>query len=189
MTGSLRVLNPSRPYPVENMANLEILTYPDERLGRVSERVERFDEALRTFIVALSQALDAGPGGVGIAAPQTGQLQRIVIIDCSRARKPIPNKGRLVLINPELTAWKGMEVGREGCLSVPNYTGNVIRATEITLQAQDECGALHDYCFQGYEARVVQHEIDHLDGLLFLDRLVSRRVDLFQRKTFLPSKE
>jgi peptide deformylase len=91
-----------------------------------------------------------------------------------------------VLINPEITEWEGFAVGREGCLSVPDYTGNVIRAQQIVLDAFDEAGELRHYEMEGYEARAVQHEIDHLDGLLFIDRLVSRRNDLFRRKTYLP---
>jgi peptide deformylase len=75
-------------------------------------------------------------------------------------------------------------VGREGCLSVPDYTGNVIRAERVTLVAQDPFGERHEYAMEGYEARAVQHEMDHLDGLLFLDRLVSRRNDLFRRKVY-----
>ena len=75
-------------------------------------------------------------------------------------------------------------VGREGCLSVPEYTGNVSRAEKITLQALNKEGKSLDYTLEGFEARAVQHEIDHLDGLLFLDRLVSRRSSLFIRKVY-----
>jgi peptide deformylase len=75
-------------------------------------------------------------------------------------------------------------VGREGCLSVPEYTGNVSRAEKITLQALNNEGKSLDYTFEGFEARAVQHEIDHLDGLLFLDRLVSKRNSLFIRKVY-----
>ena len=75
-----------------------------------------------------------------------------------------------------------MKKGREGCMSVPDFTGNVIRAENIVLKAFDENGIQHEYKMEGFEARAVQHEIDHLDGLLFLDRLVSRRNDLFKRK-------
>jgi peptide deformylase len=75
-------------------------------------------------------------------------------------------------------------MGREGCMSVPVYTGNVSRAKTIHLRAFDENGIEHEYDMEGYEARAVQHEIDHLEGLLFLDRLVSRRHDLFQRKVY-----
>lgn len=165
------------------MAVLEILTYPDERLERIAQPVERFDDALRAFIADLEETMRAGPGGVGIAAPQAGRAERIVIVDVSSKPK-IKHHGRLVLVNPEITHWEGFVVGREGCMSVPDYTGNVIRAERITLEAFDEFGTPLHYEFEGYEARAVQHEIDHLDGLLFLDRLVSRRNDLFRRKVY-----
>jgi peptide deformylase len=87
-----------------------------------------------------------------------------------------------VLINPEILAWEGMVKGREGCMSVPDFTGNVIRAESVRLSAQDEQGDSREFEMDGFEARAVQHEIDHLDGLLFLDRLVSKRHDLFRRK-------
>lgn len=165
------------------MAVLEILTYPDERLKKVSVPVERFDDELREFIKDLEQTMRAGPGGVGIAAPQVGQAQRIAMVDVSSKPK-ISSHGRMVLVNPEILTWDGMEIGREGCLSVPDYTGNVIRAQRITLQAYDEHGQRVEYACEGYEARAVQHECDHLDGMLFLDRLVSRRNDLFRRKVY-----
>ncbi|MEZ5670873.1 MAG: peptide deformylase [Thiotrichaceae bacterium] len=165
------------------MAILEILTYPDERLKNLSEDVVEFNEALRAFIADLEETMRAGPGGVGIAAPQVGYFQRIAIVDVS-SKKKIKHHGRLVLINPEITQWEGFEVAREGCMSVPDYTGNVIRATQIHLIAQNEHGEKYEYDMEGYEARAVQHELDHLDGMLFIDRLVSRRHDLFQRKVY-----
>ncbi len=165
------------------MAVLPILTYPDERLKQVSVEVERIDESVQQFIADLELTMRAGPGGVGIAAPQVGEFRRIVIIDVSSKPK-IPNHGRLVLINPEILQWEGMVVGREGCMSVPDFTGNVIRAEQVKVQALDEEGIQQTYDFLGYEARAVQHEVDHLDGLLFLDRLVSRRNDLFARKVY-----
>lgn len=170
------------------MAILDILTYPDERLKQIAEPVTAFDDELRAFLADLEQTMDAGPAGVGIAAPQVGRFQRVVIVDCSKARKPVPNHGRLFLVNPELITWEGMEVGREGCMSVPDYTGNVIRATRITIQAQDPRGEPQEFVCEGFEARAVQHEMDHLDGLLFLDRLVSRRNDLFRRKVYQEKK-
>lgn len=165
------------------MAVLEILTYPDERLKQVSEPVEVFDDALRTFLDDLEETRLAGPGAVGIASPQVGRFIRAVIVDVS-GRKKTKSHGRLVLVNPEIAEWDGYAVGREGCLSVPDYTGNVIRAERITLVAQDPFGERREYAMEGYEARAVQHEMDHLDGLLFLDRLVSRRNDLFRRKVY-----
>lgn len=166
------------------MDALDILTIPNEQLKQASETVVSFNDELREFVHRLEVTRQNGPGAVGIAAPQVGNFQRIAIVDCSVTRKPVPNHGNLVLINPEITHWEGYEVGREGCLSVPDYTGNVIRATQIKLKAQDEHGEEHEYEMQGYEARAVQHEIDHLDGILFIDRVVSRRTDLFKRKVY-----
>lgn len=165
------------------MALLDVLTIPDPRLKQVSEPVQQFDKALRDFVRDLEQTMRSSPGGVGIAAPQVAHFKRIVIVDVSSKPK-INHHGRLVLINPEIVHWSGMDKGREGCMSVPHYTGNVIRAKSIKLTAYDEFGTLHHYECQGYEARAIQHEVDHLDGILFLDRLVSRRTDLFQRKVY-----
>ena len=165
------------------MAVLPILTYPDARLKQVSVDVDVINDRVHAFITELEQTMRAGPGGVGIAAPQVGDFRRIVIVDVS-SKPEIPNHGRLVLFNPEILHWEGMRVGREGCLSVPDFTGNVIRAETIKLQALDEQGELQHYELEGFEARAVQHEVDHLDGLLFLDRLVSRRNDLFIRKVY-----
>lgn len=165
------------------MTVLTILIYPDPRLKTVSAPVTVFDELLFKFITDLEETLRAGPGSVGIAAPQVGQFQRIVIVDVS-AKPKVKNHGHLVLINPEITTWSDFAVGREGCMSVPDYTGNVIRAKSIQLVAQDIHGISYEYEMEGYEARAVQHEMDHLDGLLFIDRLVSRRYDLFQRKVY-----
>lgn len=162
---------------------LPILTYPDPELKKISDPVERFDSELQDFIQTLEETRLAGPGAVGIAAPQVGRHQCIVIVDVS-GRKKTRSHGHLVLVNPEITLWEGLAVGREGCLSVPDYTGNVIRAEKIQLSAYDPTGKKLEFQMDGFEARAVQHEIDHLDGMLFLDRLVSRRHDLFQRKVY-----
>jgi peptide deformylase len=165
------------------MAVLDILTLPDERLRRVSEPVQVFDDELQAFIDDLEETRRAGPAAVGIAAPQVGRPQRIVILDVS-GKKGIPNHGHLVLVNPEITHWDGFEIGREGCLSVPDYTGNVIRATRLRLLARDPAGEPRELEMEGFEARAAQHELDHLDGMLFVDRVVSRRTDLFRRKVY-----
>jgi peptide deformylase len=171
------------------MAILEILTIPDERLKQESEPVEVFDDELRAFIADLEETRHAGPGAVGIAAPQVGRFQRVVIVDVSKMKKPVPNHGYMVLVNPEISHWEGYEIGREGCLSVPDYTGNVIRATQIKLKAQDPYGNPLEFDMEGFEARAVQHEMDHLDGMLFIDRVVSRRTDLFRRKVYQKGKQ
>lgn len=165
------------------MAVLDILIHPDERLRQESVPVETFDGYLQQRIADLEDTRQAGPGAVGIAAPQVGWFERVVIVDVS-ARKKTRNHGYLVLVNPEITRWEGYAVGREGCLSVPDYTGNVIRAEKIRLTACDPRGESMEFDMDGFEARAVQHEMDHLDGMLFLDRLVSRRQDLFRRKVY-----
>lgn len=165
------------------MPVLDILTYPDSRLKQVAEEVSVFNDELQRFIDDLDETMRAGPGGVGIAATQVGDTRRIVIIDVPEKKKSTSH-GHLVLINPEISEWEGMKKGREGCMSVPDYTGNVIRADKITLHARNRHGEKVEYQMQGFEARAVQHEIDHLDGLLFLDRLVSRRNDLFERQNY-----
>ncbi len=165
------------------MAVLKILEVPDPRLKEISKPVDTIDDALRSFIADLEETMRAGPGAIGIAAPQVGRLDRIVIVDLTSKPK-IKNHGRLILINPVITSHEGNVVGREGCLSVPDYTGNVARWEFIELKAQDEFGNEHVYHMEGFEARVAQHEMDHLDGYVFLDRLVSRRGSLFRRKVY-----
>lgn len=165
------------------MLLLDVITYPDPRLTQRAAPVEVFDEELRAFVRDLDATMRGGPPSVGIAAPQVGRAQRIAIVDVSSKPKFVSH-GRLVLINPVLLSAEGEIVGREGCLSVPDYTGNVARAGHLAVRACDEHGTARDYAFEGFEARAVQHEIDHLDGLLFLDRLVSRRHDLFRRKVY-----
>lgn len=164
------------------MAVREVLHYPDVRLKQVSVPVTAFDEALRDFLRDLEDTMRASPGCVGLAAPQINYFQRIVIVDVS-GKPGIAHNGCLLLVNPEVTGREGEVVGREGCLSVPDYTGNVARAERIAVRAQDGYGEWREFNSEGYEARALLHEIDHLDGLLFLDRLVSKR-DLFRRKAY-----
>lgn len=165
------------------MALLEILQYPDPLLKQESETVDSFDDSLRKFIADLEETMRAGPGGVGIAAPQTGHFIRVVIVDVSSKPK-IEQHGRMVMVNPEIISYDGFTKGREGCMSVPDHTGNVIRAESIEVEYFDEFGEKHCIQSSGFEARAIQHELDHLEGLLFLDRLVSRRSDLFRRKVY-----
>lgn len=174
------------------MAVLEVLTYPDERLRQPARAVTGVDDVLRDFIRDLEETMDSGPPSVGIAAPQVGHLVRVAIVDVSglvndpkRKRPPKSScHGRLVLINPEIVERQGEAVGREGCLSVPDYTGNVVRAERITIASLSLETAGHQrFECHGFEARAIQHELDHLDGKLFLDRVVSPR-EVFRRKVY-----
>lgn len=165
------------------MAVLKVLTFPHDLLKQTASPVTEFDDALRALVADLEQTMDAASHCVGLAATQVGVLKRVAVVDVSR-RPRVANHGRVVLINPEIYARHGSAVGREGCFSVPDYTGNVVRAERIGVRYLDADGDVHDAEFEGFEARAVEHEIDHLNGLLFLDRLISHRRDLFRRKTY-----
>lgn len=164
------------------MAVREVLTYPDQRLKQVSVPITRFDDSLQSLIQDLDDTMYGAPGCTGVAAPQIGEAIRMVLIDASRNRKPVENHGRLLLINPEVFDLQGEAIGREGCLSVPQFTGNVKRAKQIKLRALDAHGNTIEMDAVDFEARLILHEIDHLDGILFLDRVSSLKTDIFRRK-------
>ena len=156
----------------------EVLRYPDRRLKEICRLAER-DEGERVA-QDLIDTMRSFPGCVGIAAPQIGELVRVAVVDCSEHPKAIDaNNGLLVLINPRITSSQGRELGREGCLSIPDLTANVRRATAVTVEAGPVAAQS-----VGFEARCLQHELDHLDGILFLDRVESLAHDLFVRKTY-----
>jgi len=157
--------------PTESRA---ILTLPDERLRRVAEVVDVFDAGLKQDFAELDAAMRAGPGGVGIAAPQLGINRRMIVVDASLGRHPSRNHGLLHMANPAIISHsEGKSLGREGCLSVPDWVGTVRRSRSVCVQFQDGAGVTHEIEASGFEARIIQHEIDHLDGILFIDRVVS----------------
>jgi peptide deformylase len=121
------------------------------------------------------------PGCVGLSAPQLGEPVRMIVVDVSEHPKAETSNGLLVLGNPRLVETHGSEVAREGCLSIPDLTANVRRATRIVVEHSS--GRVES---EGFEARCLQHEIDHLDGILFLDRVESLVDDLFRRKQYAP---
>jgi len=158
-----------------------ILTLPDAGLRQTSRRVDRFDGALGELCDELTATMRAGPGGVGIAAPQIGEPQRVVIVDCSVSRRPCKNHGLLRMVNPEIVETSVQKtLGREGCLSVPEWVGMVSRSREVRVRFHDVAGVVREIACSGFEARVVQHEVDHLDGVLFIDHIVSIQ-DLVRR--------
>lgn len=160
------------------MAILEIIKYPDPLLQQVSSPVEAIDEKALSFIADLVDTMRASPG-VGLAAPQVGNLVRVIAVDVTPRN---PGNGLIVLVNPEIIASSGSKVGREGCLSVPEYTANIARATDITVKGINTAGQEVTLESTGFEAVALQHEIDHLNGILFIDRIVSMKRDLFKRK-------
>ncbi len=157
-----------------------ILTLPDPRLRQSCHPVESFDEELAVLVSELDASMRSGPGGVGIAAPQLGVSSRIVLVDCSLGRFKSKNHGLLQMINPEIEEAEGEMLGREGCLSVPDWVGMVPRAKCIAVTYHDVNGNRQRLETSAFEARVIQHEIDHLDGVLFIDRIISTK-DLVRR--------
>jgi peptide deformylase len=118
-----------------------------------------------------------------------GLDMRIIAVDVSRYPKKYPNRGEIVLVNPLIVRASGRQTSREGCLSVPEFTGNVTRADEITISGTSLGGGKVEFSTNGFEAVVLQHEIDHLDGILFLDRVSSLKTDVFRRKQVCLPKE
>jgi peptide deformylase len=124
------------------------------------------------------------PRCVGIAAPQLGELVRMVVVDVTDHPKATACHGELVLVNPRVVDSAGAVVAREGCLSIPDLTANVRRATHATIEALDPAGERRVVETEGFEARCLLHELDHLDGILFLDRVASLSRDVFRRKSY-----
>ena len=154
----------------------EVLVYPHPALKQVAREVREAGEIARVR-EDLLDTMDSFGHCVGLAATQLGELVRMVAVDVSGHKKATTSNGRLVLVNPRIVHAEGGEVGREGCLSIPELTANVRRATTIEVEHAE--GRVRS---EGFEARCLQHEIDHLDGLLFLDRVDSLTADVFRRK-------
>ena len=149
----------------------DVLLYPDPRLMRVAEPPEPPDVA--RIATDLVDTMRASPRCVGVAAPQLGELVRMVAVDCTGHPKVPEPHGLLVLVEPFVVASSGDLRGREGCLSIPDLTGDVHRPADVVVQARDAGGAPVRVEATGFEARVLLHELDHLDGVLFLDRAVA----------------
>jgi peptide deformylase len=160
-----------------------VLLVPDARLKERCAEVEAFDESFRRALEDLSDTMEVSPGCVGIAAPQIGEMIRVAIVDTSGHKKyGNVSQGRMVLVNPRVVRTEGERMGREGCLSLPDFTANVRRAMEVEVEYLDENGQARSVTSEDFEAVVIQHEIDHLDGLLFLDRVANLQTDVFPRK-------
>lgn len=164
------------------MAVRELLLYPDPILKQACDAVEFFDDRLLELARDLRDTLAASPG-VGLAAPQIGVPLRVVLIDVS-AR--FPDRRPLLLVNPRLLDLEDYKIIREGCLSIPDFTANVRRADRVRVIARDERGVPCEVQARGLEAVAIQHENDHLDGILFLDRVACLKTDLFRRKVKSP---
>jgi len=155
----------------------EVLRYPDPALKEVCAPAQ--GDHVDAVAADLLDTMHSFERCVGIAAPQIGELTRMAVVDVRGHPKAKSDNGLLVLVNPRVVQSEGSEVAREGCLSLPDLTANVRRATRIAVEhaaGQVEC--------EGFEARCVLHEIDHLDGILFLDRVESLVDDVFRRRVY-----
>ena len=148
-------------------------------------RAEEVGEGQEQELVAdLLETMRASPACVGLAAPQIGVSRRVIAVDVTDHKKTTTCHGLVVLFDPVVLDASGRGVGREGCMSVPDLTANVARATEIVVRGRTPEGGDRVIATEGFEARAFQHEIDHLDGLLILDRVDSLATDVFRRRTY-----
>src|SRR5208337_2953805 len=157
---------------------LKIVKYPDPILARPGEPVTEFDAELRKLIADMFETTYAEQG-IGLAAPQVGVSKRLATIDISMGKNP---KDKLVLINPEIIFREGKQYGEEGCLSFPEIREKVVRAAKVRVRAQDERGKWFEMDGDDLLARCFQHEIDHVDGMLFIFRMSALKRDLSLRK-------
>ncbi|MEJ2199427.1 MAG: peptide deformylase [Desulfuromonadaceae bacterium] len=160
------------------MPILPIRHHPDPVLKQIAEPVEIIDEALRTLADDMVETMYAAPG-VGLAAPQVGVSKRLAVIDCASGEAAAE---LLVLINPEIIEREGQVCEEEGCLSVPGYYAKVDRSARIRFRYLDLEGQTREREADGLLAICVQHELDHFEGILFIDHLSSLKKSLFRKK-------
>jgi peptide deformylase len=157
---------------------LEIVKYPDPVLERPAEPVNEFNGELRKFVDDMFESMYAAKG-IGLAAPQVGVSRRLTVIDLSFKERP---EDKIVLINPEIILREGKQYEEEGCLSLPEIREKVSRAAKVTVRAQDLDGNWFEMDGTELLARAFQHEIDHLDGILFFRRVSALKRDLILRR-------
>jgi peptide deformylase len=157
----------------------DIVLYPDKRLETLCAPVEEFDtDDLQQLIADLFESMYFH-GGVGLAAPQIGILKQAAVIDPSLGRDP---NQKIVLINPIIISMQGTQRSQEGCLSFPGFTERVTRSRSVIVEARDATGEPVKLQRDGLLARAFQHEIDHLNGIVFLRRMSSLKRELIRRK-------
>ena len=160
------------------MAKKEIVTYPNPILKKKSKPITVFDSELKRLVADMAETMFEAPGS-GLAAVQIGVLLQVLLMNLSENENE--NK-YLALINPEILEKQGAQSDKEGCLSVPDYFTKVKRAQKVKVQALDINGNEHEYEFEDWLARVVQHEVDHLNGILILDRISSLKRALYKKR-------
>lgn len=169
---------------IGGLGDEDICRLPDPVLSRRCMEVDPTDMGVFVLAEAMVKLMREQPHCVGVAAPQVGQSVRLFVLDVTGHRKAHSQHGLVVLCNPVVVERSGEEMAREGCLSVPELTGDVPRATQIAVGGVEPgTGRTRVIKADAFEARALQHELDHLDGVLFLDRVRSPSA-LHQRKTY-----
>jgi peptide deformylase len=163
------------------MALREILKYPDPVLRNKTSRVEHIDSTIDRLINDMVETMHAAPG-VGLAANQVGVPLQLAVIDLSARENEDQRHPLLVIINPEVLSMEGSVVEEEGCLSIPDYAEKVKRAARVKVRALDRTGRQFELEAEGLMAKALQHEIDHLNGVLFVDRLSPLKKSIFKRR-------
>ena len=161
-----------------------VVRLPEPVLKRVADPVTEIGPEEKALAADLLDTMFASPSCVGVAAPQIGVSTRAFSVDVTGHKKADSCHGPFVLFNPVLILARHLELAREGCLSVPDLTGNVARATEVVVRGLTPEGTTRVIEANAFEARALLHELDHLDGLLFLDRVGSVSTDVFRRKRY-----
>ncbi len=173
------------------MALLPIVTYPEKSLSIPSEKVEIIDDEVKQLIQDMGETM-FHDSGIGLAAPQVGVNKRILVYD-ARAENPDDDGSKptiAVLINPEIVQASGSYLSEnEGCLSVVDFRADVKRYEQVTVRATDRDGNLLEFDAHGLMAVIMQHEIDHLDGVLFIDRISSLKRAMYRKKRMKQLKE
>jgi len=164
-----------------NMSIHVIRTYPDSVLRVKTARVEKIDNSLDQLIQDMIETMHAAPG-VGLAANQIGVSLQLAVIDLSSREDDEQRHPLMVIINPEILSVEGDVVEEEGCLSIPDYAEKVKRASKVRVRAQDQTGKSFEITAEGLLAKALQHEIDHLNGVLFIDRLSPLKKNVFKRR-------
>ena len=160
------------------MSILKVYKYPHPILREPTQNVDAVNDDIKQIIADMKDTLYSFPGCVGLAAPQVGHSLRIFLVDTTAGKKPDQLK---VVINPEITHTAKNKMVREGCLSFPDYLVNVKRALKVTFNCLDEDGNQQEYQVRDLEAICIQHELDHLDGVLMIDRVQSIKTDIIPR--------
>jgi len=168
------------------MAVLPIITAPDPVLKSKAKRVETVDDRIRTLMADMLETMYKAPG-IGLAAPQVGVLERVIVMDIGKTEE---TRQPLGMVNPEIVwASEADNTYEEGCLSVPEHYSNVVRPAEVKVRYRDEGGTPREVHAEGLLATVVQHEMDHLDGILFIDHISALKRNMILRKLLKAKKE